>query len=115
MRTCFSCLSAVATIRGRCTPCHDRHHNSPAQRAHRARRARMADGNGAAARLRKQIRGTIVECAVCKGQFRASLVDIDHRIPLFKGGKDEDENLQILCRQSCHRAKTAQDMGCAPF
>ena len=81
----------------------------------------MADGNDAAARLRKQIRGTIVECAVCKGQFLASLVDIDHRVPLFKGGKDEDENLQILCRTQpgvhvgCHQVKTKIDMGYAPF
>lgn len=115
MRVCFACTSAVATIRGRCNTCHDAHHNSPAQRSHRKRRARLAEGTDAAARLRKQIRGTLVECACCKGQFLASLVDIDHKLPLYKGGQDVDENLQVLCRQSCHAAKTAQDMGYAPF
>jgi 5-methylcytosine-specific restriction protein A len=34
----------------------------------------------------------------------------DHIIPLHKGGTDEDSNIQCLC-ESCHRTKTAKDMG----
>jgi 5-methylcytosine-specific restriction protein A len=31
--------------------------------------------------------------------------DVDHIIPLWKGGEDTDENLQALC-PACHRRKT---------
>ena len=35
---------------------------------------------------------------------------LDHRIPLFKGGEDKEENLQVLCIQ-CHDTKTNEDLG----
>ena len=35
--------------------------------------------------------------------------DLDHIIPLWKGGEDRDENLQALC-PACHRKKT--DLEC---
>lgn len=35
---------------------------------------------------------------------------LDHRIPLHKGGKDEDANLQVL-HIECHDKKTMKDMG----
>ena len=38
---------------------------------------------------------------------------IDHRIPLFMGGADDDANLRFLCA-SCDRVKTSGDLkGCA--
>ena len=33
---------------------------------------------------------------------------IDHRIPLFMGGADDDANLRFLCR-ACDKLKTAND------
>lgn len=35
---------------------------------------------------------------------------VDHIVPLFKGGTDEDANLQEICR-ACHSLKTAIDLG----
>lgn len=35
---------------------------------------------------------------------------LDHKVPLFKGGADEDENLQVLCIR-CHDSKTNEDLG----
>lgn len=35
---------------------------------------------------------------------------LDHRIPLHKGGPDTDENLQVL-DHDCHDRKTMKDMG----
>jgi 5-methylcytosine-specific restriction protein A len=42
--------------------------------------------------------------------------NLDHKVPLFKGGPDEDENLQVLCvlpdgSGGCHGDKTNEDMG----
>jgi len=36
---------------------------------------------------------------------------IDHKIPLFQGGEDTDENRQPLC-DDCHHAKSMQERGC---
>jgi 5-methylcytosine-specific restriction enzyme A len=50
-------------------------------------------------------------CAECKRQGRIKLAEeIDHIIPLHKGGTYEDSNLQGLCKP-CHQEKTAADMG----
>ena len=34
--------------------------------------------------------------------------DIDHIIPLARGGTEDDDNLQALC-PGCHRKKTDQE------
>lgn len=44
--------------------------------------------------------------------------ELDHKVPLHKGGPDTSENTQILCayvdelgiKHGCHVAKTAQDV-----
>jgi len=33
---------------------------------------------------------------------------VDHRIPKFEGGADDDDNLQAICVE-CHKAKTAEE------
>lgn len=48
-------------------------------------------------------------CAVCSRKFSASLsYEIDHITPLALGGRDVDENAQLLCRK-CNRQKHAKD------
>lgn len=49
-------------------------------------------------------------CCMCaeRGITRAA-TEVDHIIPLFKGGPDVDENTQNLCHD-CHAEKTRQDM-----
>ena len=52
------------------------------------------------------------DCGMCqecrrKGWLTAA-VACDHRIPLWEGGTDDDDNLQALCKD-CHDAKTAQE------
>jgi 5-methylcytosine-specific restriction enzyme A len=48
-------------------------------------------------------------CAHCGRVSEA--VDVDHIVPLAKGGRDEDGNLQLLCRGPglCHDRKSAED------
>ena len=35
--------------------------------------------------------------------------ELDHKVPLYLGGQDTDENCQVMC-PDCHRAKTARDL-----
>lgn len=38
--------------------------------------------------------------------------DMDHIVPLYKGGTHDDSNLQLLCNgpDGCHEAKTREDL-----
>lgn len=49
------------------------------------------------------------KCAVC-GAIRSDH-DVDHRIPLERGGSNDDSNLQLLCSgpDRCHAKKTAAE------
>jgi 5-methylcytosine-specific restriction endonuclease McrA len=54
---------------------------------------------------------------LCQSCFRAGLVrqgvEVDHIIARVRGGNDEDENLELLCKR-CHDIKTDKDMGRKP-
>lgn len=47
------------------------------------------------------------QCNICNDML-TSCFDIDHEVPLFKGGADAYANLQALC-VPCHRNKTAAE------
>lgn len=48
-------------------------------------------------------------CVECERQGRVSAaVELDHVVPLWKGGGNDDANLAGLCRP-CHLAKTAEE------
>lgn len=46
------------------------------------------------------------KCNKCKVNLTEREFDIDHKIPIAKGGKNSIENLQPLCKK-CHKIKTA--------
>ena len=49
------------------------------------------------------------KCTHCQLYFREEdVLEVDHKIPRSKGGKDEYKNLQIL-HKHCHDSKTAED------
>jgi 5-methylcytosine-specific restriction enzyme A len=53
-------------------------------------------------------------CVMCKAQGRVSMAtELDHIVPLFKGGTDEPNNFQSLCAEH-HREKTNEDLGYRP-
>lgn len=48
-------------------------------------------------------------CQECKRNGRTALgAAVDHIVPLWKGGSDEDDNKELLCN-NCHDAKTARE------
>lgn len=76
----------------------------------------------AAAQQTKRLRGTTWmnirdrilrrDCGMCqpckeRGEITAAS-QVDHKVPLFKGGSNDDDNLQSIC-EPCHTAKTARE------
>ena len=46
-------------------------------------------------------------CGSCNAPFD-SIVEVDHKIPLMKGGTNEIENLEVLC-VVCHAFKSQEE------
>ena len=56
----------------------------------------------------------LADCPLClkcaeTGKIKAAS-EVDHILPLHKGGTDDDGNLQALCHD-CHAEKTATEQG----
>ena len=89
--------------------------NAPRCAAHTAVKVRQkaharahAPGDGAARRVRARLtaRSSIpVQCVHCRAHFMAHQIEVDHRVPLWNGGLDLEQNLQLLC-VGCHATKT---------
>jgi len=52
----------------------------------------------------------LVEEPVCMICGRAPATEVDHIIPISKGGTDHRDNLQGACHE-CHDIKTCNDLG----
>lgn len=62
-------------------------------------------------RLRARLLSDRPLCVACEAQGRvAAATELDHVVPLWKGGSDDPSNLQGLCA-ACHATKTAQEAG----
>lgn len=48
------------------------------------------------------------KCAVCKTKLKMTGYDLDHIVPLSKGGAHADSNLQLTCPR-CNRKKSNKD------
>jgi 5-methylcytosine-specific restriction protein A len=50
-------------------------------------------------------------CQLCKAAGRMTFAaEVDHIVNKARGGTDDDDNLQAICRP-CHEAKTADERG----
>jgi 5-methylcytosine-specific restriction protein A len=63
-----------------------------------------------------KLRGQVLQrdawlCVECKrNRFVEIATEVDHIVPKAKGGTDELDNLQSLCR-TCHEKKTLEESG----
>jgi 5-methylcytosine-specific restriction protein A len=62
-------------------------------------------------RLRAHVLSSHPLCAHCRREGRVSAAtDVDHIVPLWRGGSNDLANLQPLCGP-CHAVKTAGEAG----
>lgn len=60
-------------------------------------------------RRRERILSAQPLCVLCEAEDRVALAtEVDHVVPLWKGGADDESNLAGLCA-ACHRAKSAKE------
>lgn len=53
-------------------------------------------------------------CVACLSKGHTKLgEELDHIVPISKGGTNDDANLQMLCKE-CHYLKTLTDLGYKP-
>lgn len=82
----------------------------PESQGHRSRERRTTGRKLQERRLK--LWNASPECAMC-GRFTMfpDGFELDHIVPLFKGGEDVESNCQILCNgvDGCHEKKTKQD------
>jgi len=65
-------------------------------------------------RIRRAVLNAEPCCVVCLADNRVTLAtEVDHILPIHKGGGNEIENLQPLCSE-CHAFKTYVDLNGRP-
>ena len=50
------------------------------------------------------------KCEQCGAKITNGKFELDHRLPMWMGEDDSDENIQCLCH-ACHKRKTAKEAG----
>jgi 5-methylcytosine-specific restriction protein A len=71
--------------------------------------SRITGSAGVAQRRRIRLRDNYTcQNPTCRRAVRVG--EVDHKIPLEKGGSNDDDNLWLLCNP-CHKIKTASDRG----
>ncbi|WP_189056083.1 HNH endonuclease [Longimycelium tulufanense] len=107
LRICLGCGGRFRP-EGSVSRCEGCRRASPEQNRRKNARRQQA-GNGAARRLRYAVnRVGRSLCATCQVVYPARAIEIDHRVPLSRGGRDVDDNVQPLCRE-CHRVKSRRE------
>ena len=85
---------------------------SKAWRDHGSADVRISGRKGQRQRARILARDPI--CVLCTQAGRVAVsMEVDHIVPLSKGGSNDDENQMGLC-QPCHRQKSARDASGKP-
>lgn len=97
-RPCIEC--GTPTVEERCR-LHRLPDTRPSAETRKADRRRVA-------LLKRRLYHRDPTCQACRAAVPFARAELDHVIPLWKGGVSEEGNLQILCA-FCHAEKTATD------
>jgi len=96
----------LQTLRSSVRPAASRVTMLPTQRPDTVERKRGSAGVRDRERIRARDSGL---CQECKRNGRTSIgAAVDHIIPLWKGGSDDDSNKELLCAP-CHDVKTVRE------
>ncbi len=71
---------------------------------------RIANSRTRGRRWMRMRNAVLIEEPVCRICGKKPSTQVDHIIPICKGGTDERSNLQGTC-DDCHDTKTAKDLG----
>lgn len=102
-------MGKLQTLRSRLQPASNRIATLVAPRPDTVPRVRGWKGVNDRNRIRARDCGLCQECRR-QGRVSAGTV-VDHIVPLWKGGSDEDSNKELLCQTPCHDAKSAREAG----
>lgn len=74
------------------------------------RRARknQAGGDHTVAQIKALYTKQGGKCPICRITFKGKKYNVDHVVPLFRGGSNGIENIQLLC-ETCNKQKGAKD------
>ena len=113
-RPCLDCGRITEPGRSRCDLCNRQVRKRWDQGAVRNRQRRMRGGGGGAQRLRRKVnRAGGADCGICHRWHHAADIKIDHRLALFLGGTDHDDNVWSTCT-TCHGRKTRSEQSGTP-
>lgn len=98
----------------------DQHKPAPWQHSTGHDRTSTAEWKRTVTRIRRRDHDTCYICGQTETRFanredrnaktegRNVKIEVDHIVPVFEGGTDDDTNLATIC-QPCHRTKTAAE------
>lgn len=101
MKPCLDC--GTLTVQGSRCP----KHQQAANRIHDHKR-RQAPGTASQQVRRALNKQGYGVCAHCLAAFHPPHLEVDHITPIWAGGHDTRDNLQILCKP-CHQQKTTTE------
>lgn len=105
-KPCLDCGRVTRPGHSRCAPCTRQVRRGWDRQSILNRRARMKRGDGGAARLRRKInREGGAYCVHCGVEYPGPSIEVDHLIPVSRGGLDTDDNVRPLCSR-CHYLKS---------
>lgn len=114
--TLYIAINDALNCRARCPQCGYKLQNVSLQNSAEARRRReqkLNRKNGLSYRdfVIARAGGRCQECGARPTEDRSIWIEVDHIVPLFRGGTDTPDNLQVLCCTDlglgCHQLKHA--------